>query len=309
MLRGNDESAWAKLKNLFNRPHHTGVGGYPAAESYRLHNLLSTAQSAFEVPRQPKAQPGHDIVHGRSLLLQVNHVALGEDAASAGHPRRCLALQSQPAEFGFDIHTQPTRLLIEKAACARSAIRVHGKVNHVTAAGASFGFVRVTKKNYLAVLAAHLNQRTHTGQQTTNSRRLTDKLIYKIDIQQFTQGPARAAGTDHTCDTVRGHLFKQLRQQAACRLHRPAASPFVTQIPYLHTIVQQRQFAAYRTDIDAEMQATRRRAVQPSVLGKITLNKTFASNRDHDWSNLDKYLQFVKFFLLLWKWAKHCEKC
>jgi len=112
MVLRDNQRRLVHAEHVAERPDHARVGRDAALETDRRQKLFALADHRPEVPSHGLAQPGHDIVVGAPFLLEVNHVALGEDAAPPGNPRRVLALHRHATPLVLDTDAQPRGLLI-----------------------------------------------------------------------------------------------------------------------------------------------------------------------------------------------------
>ena len=87
MFIGNDEFAAAQVEDFFEGDNDAEIAGYAAAEGDGRDYFFSLAEAALEVAGESEAKPGDDVVDRGGLLLEVDHIALGEDAASTGDAR------------------------------------------------------------------------------------------------------------------------------------------------------------------------------------------------------------------------------
>jgi hypothetical protein len=62
-------------------------------------------------------------------LLLVNHIGFGKDGAASGNANRVLAFHSFGGKF-IDTDSQPQCLMVQKAAGAGGAYRIHTEISH-----------------------------------------------------------------------------------------------------------------------------------------------------------------------------------
>ncbi len=146
---GNCDSAAVLGEYLAEGPHHPCIGCDSTHEAYRGSELLPAGDDALEVPRHSQAETRYDVLGRRAHLLEMDHVRLGEYAASARHPGRIGAFQREPAE-SFGVHPEAGRLLIEERTGSGGADGVHGEIVED-----AFPAVRPEKQEF-RVLPAHL---------------------------------------------------------------------------------------------------------------------------------------------------------
>jgi len=150
-----------------------GIAGHPALEEDRGREALPLADDAAEVASEGLTEPGEDVGEGNALLLQVDHVGLGEDGAAAGHAGRVAGGEGQTGELPVDADAEALGLLVEERACARGAQRVHGEVAERHLAG---GLVPLHREE-LGVLPADLDDRPRLGVEDAHRPRLGDELV------------------------------------------------------------------------------------------------------------------------------------
>ncbi len=127
-MLGHQEIFRRQLEQLAESAHHALVAGDAAVEGDGRDDLLPARHHGDEVAREGEAEAGNDIAQRGGLLLQVNHVCFGEDAAAPGDARRVLGGQRLLAEFAIDIQPQSAGLLIEEGTAAGGAQAVHGEI-------------------------------------------------------------------------------------------------------------------------------------------------------------------------------------
>jgi hypothetical protein len=128
VLVRHQKLAICQVKDLLQRLDDAGISRDAAGEYDWLGKFSSTAQVALEISRKCETQSGYNVAGGRGLLLKVNHIALGEDGASASHSRHAFTFQRQLPKFTFDVYTQAVSLLVEEGASAGCANSIKRKI-------------------------------------------------------------------------------------------------------------------------------------------------------------------------------------
>ena len=129
MLR-HDNILFIYLENFPESPDHPLIGGHAALEGDGLFYVNTLGNTALEITGHGKAQPGQDIADGRADLLEMNHIALGKDAATGRHGGRMFGIQSRLAHV-FYLNAHPRCLLVQERAGAGRAGRISGEISHL----------------------------------------------------------------------------------------------------------------------------------------------------------------------------------
>ncbi len=190
-----------QLQHIAERPAHAEVRRDAAEEQERRGELLPLAYRGLEISRHGIAQTCHDVEIRRRDLLQMDHVALGEDAAPARHARRRFGLEGDVAEL-LDRQVQPAGLLVQEGPRARGAGRVHGKVLDLDAAGSFIA----RKGDQLGVLAAHLDDGPRAGMVAAGEGGLGEDLVDEQSAERFGRLFGAAAGDAGGLDGLFGKL-------------------------------------------------------------------------------------------------------
>jgi hypothetical protein len=102
VARRNDEVTALEAEDFLYGTHYGIVGrNTPAKRRGPGQNRTST-EIAVEAACDRQAETGENVCHGRCLLLQVNHIALGKDAAASRNSGLGPALGDQARELLFD---------------------------------------------------------------------------------------------------------------------------------------------------------------------------------------------------------------
>ncbi len=199
----DDQVGLGELEDLEDGAADAFVGGHPALEGHRPFEVAPADDLALEVAYHGEAEAGDDVVDGGAHLLEVDHVALGEDGAAAGDAGRVLGLQGDVAEL-LDGDAHARGLLVEEGAGAGGADAVEGEVGHP---GRRLGGV-LFQDDELGVLAADLEDGADLGMEAGGAGGLGGDLIDEGDAQQ--RGDELAAGAGgRGCLELAGRVVRQ----------------------------------------------------------------------------------------------------
>ena len=126
---GDNQFRFVKFQHFLHGADNALVCGNPALEGNRLGQFASADDLPLEVMHHGKAEAGDDIINGRAHLLQVYHVALGENTAAPGNAGRALRLQGDIAQL-FDGYAHARSLLVQERAGTGGTDAVEGEVSH-----------------------------------------------------------------------------------------------------------------------------------------------------------------------------------
>ena len=163
-------------------------------------------------------------------LLEVNHVALGKHAATAGDPRRVLRPERKLTKLALDGHADPACLLVKERARAGRADTVHREVMQPGTSIAAF------HRKQFGVFAAHLDHRLNAGQESRNRACLgydfideetADKLSCKLPTATGGRNPGKLLSHRKG--------FKNLQQH----VKRSAVAVIIAILDYLQVVVDE----------------------------------------------------------------------
>ena len=217
VLRGDNQFAGREAQHRLEGAHDTLVVGDTALKKDRRHKGFAFADHTLEVARQSQAEARQDVGQRRTLLLQVDHVGLGENRTASGDAGRMGRLERQGGEFALNRNAEPLGLLVEKRAGASGTNRVHRKVAQRQLA---LGRLPVQRKK-LAVLAANLDHGARLGVIRADRTSLGDQLVDVLPAQGAGDPFAAGAGQPnarHPRQVKLGRQFTQRREQRALRL-------------------------------------------------------------------------------------------
>ena len=144
----------------------------------------------------------YDVTGRRALLLQVNHVALGEDAAPSCDPWRLLDLGTQLTEL-FYAEAQPRGLLVEKAPRTSGTERVHCEIRDLTLPVAS----GLLQEDELRVIATDLYDGVDVRVEMNRRRRLCNDLVDESDAQHLGDYASTGAGSGQPAQVLQSPLL------------------------------------------------------------------------------------------------------
>ncbi len=236
---------FVELKDLLEGLPYALVGGNPALKGHGGDKVLALADGRLEVTRNRVAEPGDDVVVGGGYLLEVYHVALGEDGATAGHSRRVLALQCQMAELLYG-EPHAVGLLVEERPCAGGAYGVHLEVGNPELAA-----FLLRHEDELGVLPAHLDERPGLRVVDLGSLCLRYDLVGKAGAYHRGYELSAASGDGHELYVLPAVLLHQLRQHGEGRLKRLALGPCIMLFEQVLAFIENYRIGAYRAYINA----------------------------------------------------------
>ena len=118
-------NSWPSSRSNASRSERTApvVGGHAADEGHRRLDDLALGDGALEVAHHGVAEAAQHLGRLVALLLGVDHVALGEDAAAAGDAGRLAGAEHDVAHV-LDVVEQAAGLLVHERAGAGGAVAV-----------------------------------------------------------------------------------------------------------------------------------------------------------------------------------------
>ncbi len=245
MLR-HGQVGLAELQDLPEGPAHAEVRRDAAEEEDRRVEGPALADRGLEVPGHGEAEPGDDVMVRRGDLLEMDHVALGEDAASPRHGRGRPGAKRDLAEL-LDGEMEAVGLLVQEGAGAGCAGGVHGEVLDPDAA-ARFG----REGDELGVLAAHLDDRPAVGMERAGEGGLGEDLVDEERAERLGRGLAAAARDARSNDAALGEPLMQAGELLPERPDRIALDAAVGVGQQLALLVQHGGLDAHGSDIDPE---------------------------------------------------------
>ena len=105
---------------------------------------------------------------------------------------------------------------------------------------------------------------------------LSDDLVDEIEAEQFAEGPSAASGADHGSDAVGGYLVQQGGEQGSGGFDGSALMSLVAEIADGAVVVEQGELAAYRAEVDSQVQRPVIWEVQLQMLGDSGVDNGFA---------------------------------
>ncbi len=246
---GDDEVGLVETEDVAHGLHDARVGRHAALEGDRGLDRRRGADSALEVAREGVAEAGDDVVDRRRLLLEVDHVRLGEDRAAARHSRRVLAAKGEAAEV-LDGEAEAVSLLVEERARTGGAHRVHREVGDLGVAGSV-----VAEEEELGVLAADLENGADLGVQKTGRCGLGDDLIDEVAAKETSDNAATGTRGGKAHDGV-AEAGMDIAQGLGRRPHGLAVVAQVLLLNHVAAVVEQRNIHAYGTDVHADNKRT-----------------------------------------------------
>ena len=243
-MSGNGHGAVGELQHVLERPAHPGVLGDAAQEQHGRDELLALAHGGLEVPGHGIAEPGDDIVVGRGDLLEVDHVALGEDAAAAGDGGWGLGLEGDGAEL-LDREVEARRLLVEEGTGAGGTGGVHGEIRDLDPAA-----LLLSQRDELGVLAAHLDDGPGLGMESADESGLTQDLVDEEAAQGYGHLLPAAAGDAAGGDPPLGEAGQERRQFIPQGLDRVALDAGAGLGKECFVLIDDRCLDADRADVD-----------------------------------------------------------
>jgi len=109
----DNEASGRKAETVFEGFDHPGIGSHPSLEDHRFGEGLTLAQIGDEIQGQGVAESGNDVGLGCTFLKEMDHIALGENAASTGNPGWMVGLQSKGHHL-FNLYSKTVGLQVEK---------------------------------------------------------------------------------------------------------------------------------------------------------------------------------------------------
>ena len=240
IMRRDDIVLVFELKDLLEGLSHAEVGGNSALEGDRAYEVLAFSNGGLEVSRDRVAEPGHDVVVGGSYLLEVYHVAFGEDRAPSGDPWRVFGLQGQVPEI-FYRKVHPACLLVEERACAGGANGVHLEIRHPEIAV----FALRGEEDELGVLSAHLYYRPRLRMEDRGRLGLSYDLVGKAGAYERGYELTAGAGGGHEPDIGFSVFFDQFCEDSEGCLEGFAFGPGVMFFEQVFVLIKYYRIGAY----------------------------------------------------------------
>src|SRR4030042_474631 len=203
-----------RLKLLPQRPDDAPVESDASLEHHRRLYFLARTDIAEVIAHQRPAETVNNVFHIVSHLLLMHHVRLGENGTAAGHAD-CFAAQHCQAGKLLDTQAEARRLVVEKAAGASGAHRIHGEIRHHA----------IADDNELAVLPADFNDRPHLRDSLNSRQSLAGNFILnEVGTDNRPGEVTGAAGSRHAFNlSASWQQATDLPQPLLNHRYRPAA--------------------------------------------------------------------------------------
>jgi len=218
--RGHEQRVAVQPEHLAQLADHGRVGRHAADQRDRGLRRPPLDHRGLVVCGHRLAQTPQHFGRLKALLLGVDHVALGEHAA----PARDLGGAFGPFDNGAEILDrilEPGRLLIQKGAGAGGTIAVGAVVEDTQGPAAGIG----GQSKVLAGLAANLEHRSDVRVEQVEGSGDGLELVARGYAEGLCHQGAARAGEHNPGNAVGPDPFKQLLEQLAGDLERPAAGP------------------------------------------------------------------------------------
>ena len=216
VILGDEELAVVQAEGLAQRAHRAVVGGHAADEGDGRLDDLALGDGALEVAHHRVAEAAQHLRRLVALLLRVDHVALGEDAAAAGDAGGLAGPEDDVAHV-LDVVEQPARLLVHEGAGAGGAVAV-GLV--VDDAGATD--VARLQTDELGGLAAHLEDGVGLRLQSRDAACDGLELVLKGGVERRADEAPAGPGDASPAQRALGQHSQQLAEQHFGRFGRTA---------------------------------------------------------------------------------------
>jgi len=200
----HEEVALFEVERLSQGLHGAPVGGDPADKRDRRLHDLALGDRALEIAHHGVAEAAQDLGRLVPLLLGVNHVRLGEDAAAAGDACRLAGVEDDVADV-LDVVEKAARLLVHEGPRAGGAVAVGLVVHDAGAARLVAGL----QTDELGRLAAHLEDRLRLGVQCGDAARDGLELVLEARLERLADEPAARTGDAHAGDLALGKHGQQ----------------------------------------------------------------------------------------------------
>ena len=216
VVLGDEQLAVVEGEGLAQRAHGALVGGHAADERDGRLDDLALGDGALEVAHHRVAEAAQHLGRLVALLLRVDHVALGEDAAAPGDAGGLAGAEHDVAHV-LDVVEQPARLLVHERAGAGGAVAVGLVVGDAGAAD-----VARLQTDELGGLAAHLEDRLRLGMQRGDAARDGLELVLEGGVERRSDEAPAGAGDAGAVHGALGQHRQQLAEQGLGRLGRAA---------------------------------------------------------------------------------------
>ncbi len=215
VVLGHDQAAVVEAEGLAQGAHGALVGGDPADERHRRLDQLALGDGALEVADHGVAEAAQHLGRLVALLLGVDHVALGEDAAAPGDAGRLAGAEHDVADV-LDLVEQAARLLVHEGAGAGGAVAVAlvvGDADRAAVAGR-------LEADELGGLAAHLEDGDDVGVQGGDPAGDGLELVLEVGLERLAHEAAAGARHAHAGDGAVGQGGAQVVEEALDGLAR-----------------------------------------------------------------------------------------
>ena len=215
---GHEQVHVAKLEEPAQRADDGAVGGHAAGQCDGGDQWPPLYDGGFEVAHHRVAKTAQNFRRRKALLLGVNHVTLGKNAATPGDLRRAFGLGDDGRDL-LDLDLQAPGLLIEKRAGAGGAIAVAAIIDNAERAAGGVG----RAADVAAVLAADLEDRACSGVQVADAARGGLKLVARAGGEIVREQRAARARASNATVRVGGQKSCELIEQSEHHRLRLAA--------------------------------------------------------------------------------------
>jgi len=123
MLLADHQGSGFPAENGLDRLNHSLVCGHTSGECHIRQNFFALDDCALEISGHCFAEPFENFLRGESLLLGMDHVALGENRAASGNLGGPFGAADNLADL-LDLKPQAAGLLVEKSAGSGRAVPI-----------------------------------------------------------------------------------------------------------------------------------------------------------------------------------------
>ena len=201
-----------QLERFAQGPHHGRVGRYPAQQGDRRLRNPTSDHGGFVVGGHRVAQAAQHLRRAEALLLGVDHVTLGKNAAATGDLRRPGgALHDRPDVL--DGILQSRSLLIEERSGARGAVPVGAVIEDAQSPATGVRF----EANVLAGLAADLKDGANLVMEQVHGPGGGLEIVIARQVQGLGDQFAARTGQSDRGNRLTVEVFGQFSQDFAGR--------------------------------------------------------------------------------------------
>jgi hypothetical protein len=175
--------------------HHPLVGKKSPDKRHPGDRVFPLVDAALEVAGNRLAKPLQDLLGGKSFLLCVDHVALGEHRATTGDPG-CASRPSDHLPDLLHVQPHPVGLLIYERTRAGGAVPAGVIVPDVQRGSRA----RLLETNDLRVLSPHLEDRPDFAVHRGHTPHQAAKVVFVPGSQGLGHSASPLAGDCHAAD-------------------------------------------------------------------------------------------------------------